>query len=93
MRWHQSVSDAEAEIVRQMNALGLPGDERADFLALLQIATGSASNTLRDHARDRGAGLLRRRDRLRECVAALDPGSDAEEATVASLVEALDRLG
>lgn len=93
VRWHQSVSDAEAEAVRQMNALGLVADERADFLALLQIATGSASNTLRDHARDRGAGLLQRRDRLRGYVAAIRPESDAEHATVASLVEALDRLG
>lgn len=91
-RRHASIGDAEAELIRQINGMGLPADQRSSFLAMLQIATGTKNDTLSRHTASSTPSLGLHRKSLAEALDVLRPADDRQLAVIDRLRYTLESV-
>lgn len=89
-RLHVSVSDDLAEIVRQVNGLGLSDTGRAQVLALVQHALCTGHNSLMAYGREYPlAALAQEADAISGCLLGIAPVTEGQEEILGSVTEKL----
>ena len=90
-RTHGSISDAAAELVRQINGLGIPNSLRDTFLALLSEVEGDQNLTLLLVRRQYWAKLGQSAGDLEALLDRLEPCNSGEASLIEQLREELAR--